>query len=107
MLDPPLPVYAEWLSSQDTMRILFDQNLRAGTTAVGNWVGCIQEVARATRNQPLPGDISGNVVTVKMTVGALCFGVDRVSYAAAPADVLGRTGKPAAPIVDFPVVVVP
>lgn len=102
--DPPLPILANWFEAAGNMIIDFDKPLQAGATAAGNWEGCIQTAVRNLRNQVLPGAILGNQVTVPMVVGALCFGVDRVSYDATPADVIGTNGMPVAAFSGFPVV---
>lgn len=107
-LSPPVPTAAWWFDSTTTMRVAFDQLLQPGTSATGNWEGCIQGAPRTlTQNPFTTGTILHNTVTIPMLRGAICFGVDRVEYFATPPDVLGRTGVPVAPFSGFPVTFVP
>jgi hypothetical protein len=106
-LTPPVPVAAQVVDATDVLTVTFDQPLQPGATGIGNWLATwgIGPV-KFDHTQPAPGVIAGNTVTVNMAFPMLSGGPPVCSYLAAPPDVLGLTGLPAAPFAGFPMVVI-
>jgi len=104
-----VPVLAIHSQSGNSVVVTFDRALTPGFSAAGNWT--------AVGNPPVgfrdvtfavPLVVAGNTVTAAINVGLIPVpGPARISYAAAPPDILGIAGAPAAAFVDFPMATVP
>lgn len=87
----------------------FDRPLQPGFSASASWSGVRGPLGVFREMQfGVPLTIAGSTVTDIPGTGFIPFaGPQRVSYAAAPADVISTTGAPAAAFIDFPVATIP
>lgn len=91
------------------MTVTFDQPLRPGVSAQPNWVGTADTGGGPLEfaAQGVPA-VAGRTVTFGTGNTGVGAGADRVSYLAAPADVISlHAGIPAPGFVDFPLTVLP
>lgn len=91
------------------LTVTFDRPLQPGASAIGNWTGVRFSLGAFRAFDPsVPLTILGNTVSgIVITQPAPVAGPDRISYAAAPADVIGTNGAPVLPFVDFPLAILP
>lgn len=103
----PLPVSAAFKDSTGLLVVTFDQPLQVGVIDVANWAMTADVGFGPAAFIPDPGGpINGITATIHLTEDAPGAGLDRCSYAAAPANVIGLvSGLPAPSFADFPVVV--
>lgn len=89
------------------MTVTFDQPLQPGATAAGNWT-CTYGIAaiKFDHTQPAPGVLAGNTATLQMANPILSGGPNVCAYLAAPPDVIGTNGLPAAAFAGFPLNVI-
>lgn len=100
-------MFAEFVLSTGALTVKFNQTLRPGSSAPGNWQARINYPPVLFANQPAPGLISGRTVTMTLVPGAPTFNPGVLQYFAAPADLVNDYGVPAAPFANFPVQVLP
>ena len=104
---PPVPVLATYHVATSLLTVTFDQPLQPGTSAIGNWRCWVGDPGTVYRkDNDTPATIAGSTVTATMPPGVVSTGPNRCRYFAAPADVLGLTGLPAAPWTSFPVTMI-
>jgi len=105
--DLPVPTAAVLALATGTIVVTFSSALQAGVISAGNWSGVAFDGAKTNeRNTLAPVTVAGSSVTYGSVNGALVAGPDRISYAAAPADLLDSHGRPIAAFADFPLTVI-
>lgn len=108
ILEPPLPVAAVFDDPSKTLTVTWDQPLRPGPITIGNWDACPDLLLDRRHDSIAGGTITDAVTTIPMAGGVdICFNLNTFNYLAAPQDVVGLRGTPAAPVVNFPFVLIP
>lgn len=100
VLDPPVPVLAQWFAFPGPeLLVTFNRPLAPGPLAAANWSAVIPPNAYNATS----ASAAGSVVTAPMAPIGAGAGLQRCTYAAAPPDVLDAGGTPAAAFLNFPV----
>lgn len=87
--------------------MIFDRTLTTAVGAPANWSGVGTFPGFTLLNPQPPITIAGNEVTFTCLPGFITPGPLRISYAAAPPNVVSSFGVPAAPFVDYPMLGIP
>jgi hypothetical protein len=100
----PVPISAAWSVGTGNFSCTFDQPLQTASLVEANWIVVANARFRILTNALAVGSNVGSPTFA----GGITGPPSRVSYAAAPPDVVGLVGGlPAAPFSNFPVTVVP
>lgn len=101
----PIPIAATFDIPTRVYSVTFDRALTANPALnLANWSLCAVGNTRTMDTAASAGAVVSGVVSVFL--GGACGGPS-ISYAAAPADVLGVTGTPVAAFAGFPLTVTP
>ncbi|MBA7641539.1 hypothetical protein ES703_49224 [subsurface metagenome] len=107
--DPPVPIDATLAVGASILTVTFDKPLQPGISVAGNWTGV--GLFGAVLNDFTPfGNLTIAGSTVAGFIGSIpgpVPGPTRISYAAAPADVIALTGEPVTAFTDFPLTMLP
>lgn len=105
---PPQPLLATLSAATRILVVTFDKPLQPASTAPGNW-RCWANIGGSVFRHiaTVAGTVAGSTATVQMVQDIGSSGLNRVNYAAVPADVIGLNGLPAAAFTGFPLTVNP